>query len=47
MREPSIKNKVKALRLSHLVLSLGWEGARTYLSTLSPEETKEYFADPK
>jgi hypothetical protein len=42
-----VKDKVKGLRLSHLVLSLGWDGAREYLAKLSPEEKKDYFISPK
>jgi hypothetical protein len=32
------------MRLSHLILSLGWEGAQEYLAKLSPDEKKRYFA---
>lgn len=44
MSKPSIPNKSRALRLTHLVQSLGWDGAQAYIKTLSPDEKKHYFA---
>jgi hypothetical protein len=44
MSKPSVTNKIRALRLAHLVQSLGWEGAMEYVKTLTPEEKKHYFA---
>lgn len=41
------KGKIKGFRLSCLILSLGWDGAREYLAKLSPEEKKDYFAPRK
>ena len=37
------KDKIKALRLSHLVLSLGLDGAQAHLKALSPKERAHYF----
>lgn len=38
------RNKLRMLRLSHLVLSLGWEGAQEFIAKLDPSEKREYFA---
>lgn len=46
MSKPTVKNKIKMLRLSHLVQSLGWDGAREYLASLPPEEKADYFSGP-
>ena len=43
----AIRDKIRALRLSHLVQSLGWDGAREYLAKLTPEEKKDYFSPRK
>lgn len=46
-RKASVKDRIKGVRLAHLILSLGWEGAAKYLQGLTPEEKKDYFTDQK
>lgn len=43
----TVKDKINALRLAHLVLSLGWNGAMERVARMTPEDKKHYLSPSK